>query len=175
MPALSLLLIPVALAIPYVHISALHKVQPPPPPPPPPPPAWVWPLQGTITQDYGCTYVWSEQYDAGCYSRHFHNGIDIATGGNDVIVAAHAGQVTDNFGGLCADWYGFGNCILETDTDGTQTLYGHLAEFLVPSGTSVSAGQPIGIEGSTGNSTGDHLHFSVLVNGSSIDPHSVLP
>ena len=70
---------------------------------------------------------------------------------------------------------GYGNYVVVAHSNGLTTLYGHLAAELVKPGDPVVQGQPIGLEGSTGMSTGAHLHFEVRVNGQPMDPRPFLP
>ena len=94
-----------------------------------------------------------------------HNGMDIASNMGTAVYAADGGKV------VLAEWYGgYGNCIMIDHGNGYKTLYGHLSMIGVKNGQSVSQGAVIGQVGSTGNSTGPHLHFEVYSNGSRIDP-----
>ena len=94
-----------------------------------------------------------------------HNGMDIAANMGTAVYAADGGKV------VLAEWYGgYGNCIMIDHGNGYKTLYGHLSYIGVKSGQSVTQGSTIGQVGSTGNSTGPHLHFEVYLNGSRIDP-----
>jgi len=97
-----------------------------------------------------------------------HTGIDVACASGSNIYAAEEGTVTK------AGWNagGYGNRIIIRHPDGSQTLYGHLKTggILVEVGEYVKKGQVIGKEGSTGRSTGPHLHFEVIENGSRINP-----
>lgn len=96
-----------------------------------------------------------------------HKGIDIATSGiyGRTVVAADSGKVTK------ASWYSsYGNCVMIQHSDGYVTLYAHLSKILVSNGQYVSKGQSVGKVGSTGNSTGPHLHFEVRKNGSYTNP-----
>lgn len=105
-------------------------------------------------------------------STRFHHGIDISRG-NGTIVAAGDGVVnTASYG-----WNGgYGNMIVIDHGDGVTTLYAHILDgsFQVSSGQQVSQGQAIASVGSTGYSTGPHLHFEVRINGSSTDPMAYL-
>jgi len=93
-----------------------------------------------------------------------HPGDDLAGPYGSAIVAATDGCIeAASYDG------GYGNRILIRDWDGTETLYGHMSAFVRTSGC-VKAGTVIGREGSTGFSTGPHLHFEVHVNGVAIDP-----
>ena len=94
-----------------------------------------------------------------------HNGMDIASNMGTTVYAADGGTV------VLAEWYGgYGNCIMIDHGNGYKTLYGHLSYIGVSSGQAVRQGDVIGQVGSTGNSTGPHLHFEVYSNGSRIDP-----
>ncbi len=94
-----------------------------------------------------------------------HNGMDIASNMGTTVYAADGGKV------VLADWNGgYGNCIMIDHGNGYKTLYGHLSVISVSEGQRVSQGAVIGAVGSTGNSTGPHLHFEVYANDSRIDP-----
>ena len=94
-----------------------------------------------------------------------HTGIDIASNQGTAVYASDGGSVT------LAGWNGgYGNCIMIDHGNGYVTLYGHLSSISVSVGQPVSQGTTIGAVGSTGNSTGPHLHFEVLKNGTRIDP-----
>lgn len=94
-----------------------------------------------------------------------HKGVDIAAPQGTPIVAAGAGEVT---------WAGprgtYGNLVVVAHDDATETRYAHQARVLVEPGDRVARGQIIGEVGSTGKSTGPHLHFETRVNGEAIDP-----
>jgi murein DD-endopeptidase MepM/ murein hydrolase activator NlpD len=70
---------------------------------------------------------------------------------------------------------GYGNFVVIAHSGGLDTLYGHLSVALVKLGDRVAQGQPIGLEGSTGNSTGAHLHFELRINQKPVDPTPYLP
>lgn len=94
-----------------------------------------------------------------------HTGMDIASNQGTAVYASDGGSVT------LAGWNGgYGNCIMIDHGNGYVTLYGHLSSISVSEGQSVTQGTTIGAVGSTGNSTGPHLHFEVLKNGTRIDP-----
>ncbi len=98
-------------------------------------------------------------------TRKYHSGLDMAAPGGSPILAAANGTV--KFSG----WNGgYGYCIIIDHGGGIQTLYGHASKLLVSSGQSVSRGQKIALVGTTGTSTGNHLHFEVLNNGTATDP-----
>jgi len=98
-------------------------------------------------------------------TRKMHTGIDIAAPMGSPVVAAEDGKV------IYVDWYGsYGNTVI-VDHDGViSTMYPHLSEFLVKEGEIVVRGQEIARVGSTGLSTGHHIHFEVRVNGEPTDP-----
>lgn len=100
---------------------------------------------------------------SGIYKRH--TGTDIGAAYGTTIVAANSGTVT------LAGWNsGYGNCVVIDHGGGKATLYAHMSSYSVSSGQSVQKGQQIGRVGSTGNSTGPHLHFEILINGVAVDP-----
>ncbi|WP_069631300.1 M23 family metallopeptidase [Streptomyces griseus] len=100
------------------------------------------------------------------WSSGSHSGVDFQAASGSSVVAVGAGTVVE------AGWGGaYGNNIVLRMTDGTYTQYGHLSSIGVSVGQSVSSGQQIGLSGSTGNSTGPHLHFEARPGGgSAIDP-----
>ena len=131
---------------------------------------FIWPDTGPISQGFGCTPYPFEPYDPSCPQKHFHNGLDIAGACGNHIIAADAGiAYIEPFMGN-----GFGNYIIIVHGNGWQTLYGHLASFAIRSGQTVARGQLIGYEGTTGNSTGCHLHFGVNHNGQWVNPRAYL-
>ncbi len=120
----------------------------------------LWPTtSSSITSWFGY------RNDTGGVGSTYHQGLDIGAGYGEPIYAAADGQVE------VASWYGgYGNAVKLANGDGIETLYGHMSAIAVGAGDIVSKGQVIGYVGSTGNSTGPHLHFSVLVNGEQVDP-----
>jgi murein DD-endopeptidase MepM/ murein hydrolase activator NlpD len=133
---------------------------------------FVWPDPGPISQGFGCTVYSFEPYDASCpWPHRFHNGLDIAGPCWTNVVAADGGiAYPQPFMS-----YGYGNWILVNHGNGFVTLYGHLAAYAVGYGQAVGRGQLIGHEGSTGNSTGCHVHFGVSRNGQWVNPLAYLP
>jgi murein DD-endopeptidase MepM/ murein hydrolase activator NlpD len=124
------------------------------------------PVEGaTLTQQYGCTTVEIEPWSSQCATHHFHSGVDLAAALDTPVHAATAGIIE-----VRRQRGGYGLYIIITRDSRLSTLYGHLDWPLVHSGDVVSAGQPIALMGSTGNSTGPHLHFEVRVAGIPIDP-----
>jgi murein DD-endopeptidase MepM/ murein hydrolase activator NlpD len=121
----------------------------------------VWPLVGVITSRFGYRQLRVS-------GSNFHTGLDIDGDTGDPIVAAVAGTVT--FSG----WRGgYGNLVIVTNGN-TDYYYAHASELLVSEGTEVKVGQLLALVGSTGNSTGSHLHFEVRVDGDYVDPLPIL-
>ena len=121
--------------------------------------AWPCPSCYTITSNYGYRYL--ELYG---YTR-LHAGTDIGAQYGAEVTAAAAGNVT-----IATYGSGYGNYVMIAHADGSVTLYGHMSSLAVSAGQTVSQGDVIGYVGSTGNSTGPHLHFEVRINGSPVDP-----
>ena len=95
----------------------------------------------------------------------FHSGLDIAANSGAVVSAAAGGTVS-----IAEYSSSYGNYVVIYHSNGTTTLYAHMSSIAVSAGDTVSQGQTVGYVGSTGNSTGPHLHFEVRVNGSCVDP-----
>lgn len=120
---------------------------------------FVMPLRGAVTSRFG-------------FRRHpifrlrqFHQGVDIAAPRGTPVVAASGGRV------LFADWYGgYGKLVVLDHGQGLSSLYGHLSVILVRPGQTVARGQVIGRVGSTGYSTGPHLHYEIRQHGRPVDP-----
>lgn len=122
-----------------------------------------WPVSGTITSPYG----YRQNPFGG--APDFHPGLDIAAPMGTTVTAAAAGTV------ISAGWYGgYGNYILIDHGGGMATGYGHLSQIFVSNGQQVQKGQAIGAVGSTGHSTGPHLHFEVRLHGKTTDPAAYL-
>jgi murein DD-endopeptidase MepM/ murein hydrolase activator NlpD len=103
-------------------------------------------------------------------AQAFHSGIDFAISCGTPIHAAGNGTVV--FAGF--DGGGYGNYVILNHGGGFATLYGHQSAIAVSAGQAVTAGQVIGYVGSTGKSTGCHVHFEVRVNGNPVDPSGYL-
>ena len=117
---------------------------------------------GCISQGFGCNSYWFEQYEPSCpYPNRIHTGIDIAGPWGTPIIAADTGIIY-----FYPGYYGYGNYIIIIHGHGYSTLYGHLSSFArgLHSGQIVARGTLIALEGSTGNSTGPHVHFEIRVN-----------
>ncbi len=108
----------------------------------------------------------------------FHSGIDIGAGYGDAVMAAGSGTVIyveEPCPGCNTGGSGYGNYVIIDHGNGLSTLYAHMRDVYVSTGQYVSCGECIGEVGSTGTSTGAHLHFEVRVNGSTVDPLAYLP
>ncbi|NCB05453.1 MAG: LysM peptidoglycan-binding domain-containing protein [Clostridia bacterium] len=115
--------------------------------------SFIHPFRGIVSSRYGYR------------SRGFHTGIDFAGPTGSSIVAADGGTVT------LARWNGgYGYCVIIDHGNGYQTLYAHASKLLVKQGQKVAQGEVIARVGSTGNSTGPHLHFEVRINGKTVNP-----
>lgn len=119
------------------------------------------PVNGRITSEYAYrTHPISGEYN-------FHSGLDIGANMGDNIKSALDGTVTD------VDTIGktsYGKYIVVSHSSGTSTLYGHCSKIIAKNGQSVKKGDVIARVGSTGNSTGPHLHFEVRINGTRLNP-----
>ncbi|MBQ3181615.1 MAG: peptidoglycan DD-metalloendopeptidase family protein [Clostridia bacterium] len=102
-------------------------------------------------------------------TQKFHSGVDLAAPGGSNILAAENGKV------ISAGWNGgYGNCLVVDHGGGVSTLYAHASRLCVSKGEYVTKGQVIAKVGTTGNSTGNHLHFEVLINGKTTNPMSYI-
>ena len=122
---------------------------------------YIWPLPGYRP---GSAYGWRIHPIWG--DRRFHAGEDIGAPMGTSILAADSGIATV----IPDNGNGYGNYIMINHGGGRVTLYAHMSGFAVSNGATVTQGQTIGYVGSTGNSTGPHLHFEVRVNGATTDP-----
>lgn len=114
------------------------------------------PVKGVVTSPYG--------YRA--RFRRMHKGIDLNLSVGDTVRSASGGRVRS----VGYDRRGYGHYVVVLHPTGAETVYGHLSASLVAEGDDVDAGSPLGLGGSTGRSTGPHLHFEVRWNGLSLDP-----
>lgn len=117
------------------------------------------PVPGKVTSNYG-------------YRARFgrmHKGVDLALKVNDTVRAAFDGKVRlTNY-----EAKGYGNYVILRHNNGLETIYGHLNKHLVKDGQEVKAGDPIGLGGNTGRSTGPHLHFETRFMGYAINPAGI--
>ena len=118
------------------------------------PPTYIKPITGgTFTS--GFKWRWGRM----------HKGVDWAVPTGTAVRASCGGTVTS------AGWSrGYGYCVMIRHPDGRQTRYGHLSKILVSAGQKVEQNEKIALSGNTGRSTGPHLHFEILINGSQVDP-----
>ena len=113
----------------------------------------IWPVQGPITSSFGMRW------------GRMHEGIDIAVPTGTPVHAAAAGTV------IYASWMtGYGNLVVVDHGNGLATAYAHNSRLLVVVGQQVERGETLSLSGSTGHSTGPHVHFEVRVNGVAVDP-----
>lgn len=118
------------------------------------------PVSGVITSRFGVNES---------IRNHTHGGLDIGASNGTTIVAAADGVVT------CSQYSGgYGNLVIVSHGNGVETYYGHCSKLYVSVGQTVSAGEALAAVGSTGYSTGNHLHFEVRVNGSQVNPQNYL-
>jgi murein DD-endopeptidase MepM/ murein hydrolase activator NlpD len=114
---------------------------------------FLWPVHGPVTSGFG--WRWGRM----------HEGIDIAVASGTPVVAAASGTV------IHAGWLGgYGNLVVVDHGNGLSTAYAHNSSLAVGVGAAVGQGQTVAYSGSTGNSTGPHVHFEVRVNGGAVDP-----
>ena len=113
----------------------------------------IWPVDGVVVSGFGMRW------------GRLHEGIDIAASSGTPIRAAAAGTV------IHAGWLGgYGNLVVVDHGNGLATAYAHASAILVGVGQQVTQGETVSLVGSTGNSSGPHLHFEVRVNGAAVDP-----
>jgi murein DD-endopeptidase MepM/ murein hydrolase activator NlpD len=122
------------------------------------------PTHGVETQPFGCTNFSLEPSTGGCPGG-FHSGVDLADQAGTPIHAA-----ADGIAYPLPDYQFYGNHVLVQHLGGISTVYGHLSRLNVGWGQPVRRGDLIGWVGSTGNSTGPHLHFEVRFAGAPVDP-----
>ena len=128
---------------------------------------FAWPLPGynTITSE------WGMRVHPITGENRLHDGMDISgylVNGKPIVAAASGTVILSQY------YWGYGNCVQISHGTGVVTLYAHCSALAVNVGDVVAAGQVIGYVGSTGNSTGPHLHFSIFIQGESINPRIYL-
>jgi murein DD-endopeptidase MepM/ murein hydrolase activator NlpD len=137
----------------------------------PAPDRLAWPIASWVeTQPYGCTSFSLEPAAPWCPSGHFHSGIDMAAPAGTTVRAAAGGRVR-----VAWSPTGYGLQVIVDHGGGLATLYGHLESAAVVSGDVVAPGVELGRVGSSGLSTGPHLHFEVRRDGRPVDPTPWLP
>ncbi len=127
------------------------------------PGAYVWPAPSsrTITSEYGYRIHPIQG------TKKLHTGMDIGAKSGSNVIASAGGTV------IMSQYYGgYGNCIIIDHGGGVSTLYAHMSKLIAKNGQKVNAGDVIGLVGSTGNSTGPHLHFEVRINGNTQNPRN---
>lgn len=129
------------------HNQAMHEL-----------PAIIWPLQGRLTSLFGAPRAGRR-----------HNGLDIAAPAGTPIKAVASGEVV-----LSRFYSGYGYTVIIEHGPGFRTLYAHASRLVAKEGQLVSAGDTIALVGSTGNSTGPHLHFEIIYRSRRIDPLPIL-
>ena len=122
---------------------------------------FLWPLPGR----YNLSSLFGSRKHPITGKANNHTGIDIPASSGTSILAAKSGVVTTSTYNNS-----YGNYVVVSHSDGTSTLYAHMVRRNCSKGDTVSQGQVIGYVGTTGSSTGNHLHFEVRVNGSRVDP-----
>lgn len=131
---------------------------------------YAWPLPTNATNAFAISSVFGGRIHPITGELSDHEGVDIAAPGGTPILAAADGVVT-----IASYYGGYGNCVvidMGTDAAGQRlsTLYGHMSQIGTSVGATVKKGDVIGYVGSTGNSTGNHLHFGWMINGNFTDP-----
>ena len=136
---------------------------------------FLWPFDMTLARAFYISSPFGYRSSPGGIGSTYHEGIDITPGAGTPIMAVADGLVTK-----AENYSGYGNCVVidnGTNESGVpiSTLYGHMQSYVVSEGQTVTQGQVIGYVGSTGNSTGAHLHLTVYENGTAVDPMSYYP
>lgn len=128
--------------------------------------SWTRPVDHAwVSQPFGCTTYAIEPVDRSCPGGHIHTGVDLAAPAGTPV---HA--VLDGIARVVVSATGYGLHVVLDHGDGLTTLYAHLSSITVHDGDDVAAGDVIGLVGSSGNSTGPHLHFEVRRDGIAEDP-----
>jgi len=134
---------------------------------------FVWPIvfrdHAPITQRFGCTDLAGEPYNPICASKRWHTGLDLGMPKGTPIFASEAGVAH-----VHRDSRGYGNHVLISHGDGYFTLYAHLSDFAVQDRQILQRGELVGLAGSTGYSTGPHLHFEIRHEADYLDPCAFL-
>ena len=123
----------------------------------------LWPVEGAITSSFG------ERIDPFNGEGAFHTGVDISTAFGTPIIAPADGVVIET-----SYVNGYGRTVILDHGHGITTLYGHMSGFAVGPGESVHRGDVIGYVGSSGRSTGSHLHYEVRIHDTPVNPHKYL-
>lgn len=119
---------------------------------------YIMPVSGRLSSPFGWRNI-------SVNGNRFHGGVDLATNSGTPVLAARSGRVTR------AGWWGsYGNAVVIEHLDGSETRYAHLSSVAVRERQTVRQGDVIGAVGSTGASTGPHLHFEIRLAGRAVDP-----
>jgi murein DD-endopeptidase MepM/ murein hydrolase activator NlpD len=122
-----------------------------------------WPVMGRLGDGFGT------RHDPFSGEGAMHTGIDIATTYGTPVKVTADGIIRH------ASWYsGYGQCVIVDHGNGYQTLYGHLSKIDVMEGQEIRQGEPVGRVGSTGRSTGSHLHYEVRIHSTPVNPYRFL-
>ena len=127
---------------------------------------FLWPLAANINV---LSSLYGSRPDPFTGRPDNHTGIDIPASRGTPIYASKSGVVITSVYGTGSAW-SYGNYVVVSHSDGTSTLYAHMSSRAVSRGQTVNQGDVVGYVGTTGNSTGNHLHFEIRVNGSRVDP-----
>lgn len=127
---------------------------------------FLWPLDASINT---LSSLYGPRPDPFTGRPDNHTGIDIPAARGTPIYASKSGVVITSVYGTGNAW-SYGNYVVVSHSDGTSTLYAHMSSRAVSEGQTVAQGEVVGYVGTTGNSTGNHLHFEIRVNGSRTDP-----
>ena len=125
----------------------------------------IWPVKGNLTDGFG-----ARRDPFGGASSEFHAGQDIATAWGTEVIATGSGEVS-----FAGTQNGYGQLVIIDHGGGLTTRYGHLSKIEVTAGQSIARGQVLGRVGSTGRSTGPHLHYEVRINEGAVNPKRYLP
>ena len=125
--------------------------------------SFLRPVQGEISTPFGLRRVINRQ------NKSPHSGVDLRAGEGTPILASNSGTVA-----LVDDFFFSGKSVILDHGQGIYSMYFHLSEFLVREGEKISRGDVLGQVGSTGRSTGPHLHWGVIVHGAKVDPFSLI-
>lgn len=134
---------------------------------------WNWP----VPSSHSISSYYGNRYHPVYHYYRFHSGIDISASYGSAVVSSRAGEVilvSNKYQGRNTGGSGYGNYIVVDHGDGFCSLYAHLKQTLVSVGQQVDAGEKIGLVGSTGTSTGPHLHYEIFYNGENVDPMKYL-
>jgi murein DD-endopeptidase MepM/ murein hydrolase activator NlpD len=125
----------------------------------------IWPVEGELTDNFG-----ARRNPFGGGPSEFHSGLDIATAWGTPVVAAGGGIVI-----FAGTQNGYGYVVIVDHGNGLTSRYGHLSKIEAAEGQAIKRGETLGRVGSTGRSTGPHLHYEVRINDTAVSPRRYLP